>query len=286
MTACTSQNITASPPPITLSPTTESADEIIYSPDGLLVAKQYRGSSYSTNTAKIEIQNIKGSVLWKIPFEGVILGRDGKVWIKIPAQGEQWEGEPNPSLYISEWSRDSQYLYFYYRLFVDGRQPLMDSYDLQRINVNTGVVEKVLQGTGDMAFSFSPSQEYLIYSRGQDIPRRVIIRNTSSGEEQEISFLEWDDDLDIGDFDWSPYSESELQFLTLKEEWLQIYYLNIEELSAKLVFEFQVEDYWNDAWLPNNILRFKTLPENEITEIDIAMPTPKIIGTATTVAAP
>jgi len=286
LTACTNQINLASPSPAIPPPTEESADEIIYSPDGLLVAKEYRGSSYSTNTAKIEIQDIKGSILWKIPFEGVILGRDGKVWIEIPAQGEQWKGEPNPSLYILEWSRDSQYLYFYYRLFVDGRQPLMDSYDLQRVNINTGVIEKVLQGTGDMAFSFSPNQEYLVYSRGQDIPRRVIIRNTSSGVEQKISFPEWDDDLDIGDFDWSPYSESELQFLTLNEEWLQNYYLNIQELSAKLVFEFRVEDYWNDGWFPNNILRFKTLPENEITEIDIAMPTPKIIGTATMVATP
>ena len=74
--------------------------------------------------------------------------------MEIPVQGEQWKGEPNPSIYILEWSRDNQYLYFYYRFFADGYQPLLDKFDLQKINVNTGLIEKVLPGTGDMDFAF------------------------------------------------------------------------------------------------------------------------------------
>ena len=180
----TSQSSNKLPTP---SPTRENAEQRVYSPDRLLVAKQYDEASYPTGVDTIKIQDIKGSVLRKIPFEGVILGRDGNVWIEIPAQGEQWKGEPNPSLFILEWSRDNQYLYFYYRLFADGYQPLMDSFDLQRITVNAGFIEKVIPGTGAMAFSFSSNQEYLVYSLSQDMPRRIIIRNTSNGTEKEIA---------------------------------------------------------------------------------------------------
>ena len=50
---------------------------------------------------------------------------------------------------------------------------------------------------------------------------------------------------------------------------------------TKMILEFQREELWSDAWLPNNVFRFKTLPDNEIMEVDLAIPTPNIIGTAT-----
>jgi hypothetical protein len=52
-------------------------------------------------------------------------------------------------------------------------------------------------------------------------------------------------------------------------------------MSTKLIIEFSREELWYDTWLPNNVFRFKSLPDNEITEVNIAMPTPNIIGTAT-----
>lgn len=273
------QTVTSTP---VSSPTDEAAEEVVYSPNGRWVAKRYSESS-SVNFDRIEIQDVNGSILWKIPFEGVILGRDGNVWIEIPTQGEPWKGAPNPSIYILEWSRDSQYLYFYYRLFVDGYQPLMDKFDLQRIDVSTGAIEKVLPGTGDMDFSFSQNQEYLVYTRGQDMPRRITIRKISNDTEQSISNPEWDREIQIGGFDWSPYNENELRFITLSEneEQIQTYFLDIKNMSTKLIIEFSREELWFDTWLPNNVFRFKTLPDNEITEVDLALPIPNIIGTAT-----
>jgi hypothetical protein len=270
--------------PFIPSPTRENAEDVVYSPNGLWVAKKYSESS-SVNFDRVEIQNVNGSVLWKIPFEGAILGRDGNVWIEIPVQGEQWKGEPNPSIYIFDWSRDSQYLYYCYRLFADGYQPLMDKFDLQRIDVNTGVIEKVLPGTGDMDFLFSPNQEYLVYTRGQDINRRITIRKTGDETEQSISNPEWDREIQIGGFDWSPYNENELRFLTFSEDWeqIQVHFLDIKNMSTKLILEFQREELWFDAWLPNNVFRFKTLPDNEITEVDVTIPIPHIIGTATSI---
>lgn len=281
--SCTNQGVekTAIPLP---SPSSEKPEEVIYSPDGLWVAKRFTGQS-SINLDRIEIQFVNGSVVWNIPFEGVILDREGDVWIEIPPQGEMWEGDPNPTVYILEWSQDSRYLYFYIRYFADGYQPLLDKFDLQRIDVKSGIIEKVLPGTGDMDFSFSPNQDYLIYTRGQDIPRRIVIRKTSNGAEQSVSIDEWNKDLEIGGFDWSPYNESEVRFLTFSEDWekIQVYFLDIKNLSTKLIIEFWREELWYDKWLPNNIFRFISLPDNEITEVDIAMPTPNIIGTVTPV---
>lgn len=277
----------ASSTPFIPSQIRERVEEVVYSPNGLLVAKEFRGAS-SINYDRIEIQDVNDSVIWKIPFEGVILGGDGNIWIEIPAQGEQWKGEPNPSIYIFEWSRDSQYLYFCYRLFSDGYQPLMDKFDLQRIDVDTGIIEKVISGKGGMDFSFSPNQEYLIYARGQDNPRRIIIRNTGDGTEQSISNPGWGSEIQIGGFDWSPYNEYELTFLTFSENWeqIQVHFLDIKSMSTNLIIEYWREELWYDTWLSNNMLRFKTFPENEITEIDIAQPTPRIIGTATAIPTP
>jgi len=159
----------------------------------------------------------------------------------------------------------------------------MDKFDLQRIDVNTGAIEKVISGTGSMAFLFSPSQEYLIYTREQDLPRHITIRKTSDGTEQSISNQEWDQEIEIGGFSWSPYNEHELTFLTFSEDWeqIQVHFLDIKNMSTTLILEFQREELWFDAWLPNNVFRFKTLPGNEITEVNVTMPTPNIIGTAT-----
>lgn len=281
--SCTNQGFEKTATPLQ-SASNEEAEDVIYSPDGLWVAKRFIGHS-SINLDRIEIQNISGSLVWNVPFEGVILEADGEVWVEIPKQGEEWKGEPNPSIYIFEWSRDNQYLYFNYRLFADGYQPLMDKYDLQRINVTTGVIEKVLSGTGRMDFMFSPNQEYLVYTRRQDVPRQIIIRKISDGTEQSISSPEWDKDAEIGGFDWSPYNEHELRFLTFSEDWeqIQVRFLDIKNRSTKLIIEFWREELWYDTWLPNNIFRFKSLPDNEITEVNIAMPTPNVIGTATSI---
>ena len=284
--SCTNQNIEKTAIPLQL-PSNEKTEEVIYSPDGLWVAKRFIGQS-SINLDRIEIQNISGSVVWNIPFEGVILEADGEVWVEIPKQGEEWKGEPNPSIYIFEWSHDSQYLYFNYRLFADGYQPLMDKYDLQRINVTTGVIEKVLSGTGRMDFMFSPNQEYLVFTRRQDVPRQIIIRKTSDGTEQSISSPEWDKDAEIGGFDWSPYQNNILRFLTFSEDWeqIQVYTLDIQDTSIQLNYEFWRDEFYFDSWTPNNSLRYITFPAKEITEINIAMPTPNIIGTATLTSTP
>jgi len=139
-----------------------------------------------------------------------------------------------------------------------------------------------------MAFSFSKNQEFLAYVRSQDEPRRIIIRNVKSGIESSVSInSDSGRESQVGWFIWSPYSENELLFYTLKKEWLQVYYLNTDTMTIRLINENWVQEFWFDSWTSENKLRFKTLPpDDKITEFDVENPMPMIIGTTTVTPAP
>lgn len=244
------------------SPTKDPAEQVIYSPDGHLIAKKYEPYWYPTSVETIEIQSIDGSILRKIPFEGEILGSDGNVLWEIPPQGEQWTGDPHPGLSILDWSQDSQELFFYYSMFFDGNHALWMGYDLQQINIQTGIVKRVLPGNGLMVFSFSENQELLAYVRSQDEPRRIIIRDVKSGTERSIPIITNPDKelQQVGWFIWSPYTKNELVFYTLRNEWLQTFYLDINTMSMRLIYEDWVEEFWFDSWMPDNKLRSYLIP--------------------------
>jgi hypothetical protein len=261
--------------------TRDRASQILQSPDGQLVAKLYDLYNYPTGVDTIEIQDLKSSVVMVIPFQGKILREDGSVFWDIPSPGEMWQIDPHPNLRILEWSKDSQDLYFYYALSVDGGPSLWDGYDLQQVHIETGDISKTLPGNGAMAFSFSPSQEYLIYSRAQDKPARIFVRNVLTGVERSIKLISEKSDYQVGGFHWSPYNDKELLFYTLDGEWFQVYFLNIETKSQAMLIEFFSEDYWFDSWLSSGRIRYTTYPEKEITEIDVRTLEKVVIGTAT-----
>ncbi|MBN1149549.1 MAG: hypothetical protein JXA78_19970, partial [Anaerolineales bacterium] len=163
LTASNTANTAVSKMP---SPTPDPYDKILLSPDGRYVAKLYSEYNYITGRPTIEVLDNSGSLLWTIPYQRV-----------MPT------GDPHPYLRMHEWSSDSLTLYFYYAFHYDGVYTLWDGFDLQSIQVTTGRIQHIVPGAGLMAFAFSPNEQYVAYTRNQDQPRCLIVRNLANGGE-------------------------------------------------------------------------------------------------------
>src|SRR6185312_5339302 len=77
----------------TPSPTADLAGQVLYSPNGELVAKWYDEFTRSSGKQTIEVQDKSGRLIWQIPY-----------------QGEMPTGDPHPSLILYRWSKDSSVL--------------------------------------------------------------------------------------------------------------------------------------------------------------------------------
>ena len=256
---------TSTPDPnITPSPTPDPAFQIVFSPDGKYVAKLYSELS-PVPLEKIEIQDMAGKVIWEIPYQG-----------EIPT------GDPRPYLQIYQWSKDSQYLYFYYAFGYDGAHTLWNGLDLQVMNVETGYIQQVTFGERLTAFRFSPNERYLAYTRADDNPRILFIRDMRTGTERSvIAHPVSENYIQAGWIVWSPDGK-EIVYHTYENEWIQVFHVNVETLQVKMVFEYWVESYWFNGWsVDGESLEFISYPSEEVVAINIDSGEQITIGTAT-----
>ncbi len=155
-------------PPLSQTPFSTlipNAFESLVSPNGELVANAYFQSEYSSGIQTIEIRSKEGNILWQIPYKG-----------------EPPISYPRPLLTILRWSNDGSQLYFYYVWSPDGgdRAFWWTGYDLQKIDVKTGDINYLLPGNGFMSFKISPDGTQIAYTRSQDNPSIIYIRNLST----------------------------------------------------------------------------------------------------------
>jgi hypothetical protein len=239
----------------------------VFSPDGDYVAKVYDGYSYPSGRETIEIQDAKGTVLWPIPY-----------------QGELPTGDPRPYLSIYQWSKDSAYLYFYYGFSFDGAHTLWDGFDLRLIDVKTGYIQRVIIGTGLTAFSFSPNERYLAYTRADDSPRVLIIRDMKNGTERSIIAHPVSENyIRAGWIRWSSDGR-EIVYHTIENEWIQVFHVDVDTMHVKMVFEYWVESYWFHGWAENGNLEFIQYTDDwnfDIYEVNLGMSELILIGTPT-----
>ena len=169
-TATVTLSISATP-----SATPDAAIQILNSPDGKYIAKlyvPYNGSSVERPV--IEIFDEHNKLLWQIPY-----------------QGEVPESDPKPSLTTYEWSTDNSQLYFYYVWSPDGGDWAFwwTGYDLQKIDVKTGKIQHVLPGQGFMSFIISPDRTQIAYTREQDKPSIIYVRDLVTGSVKKARVL-------------------------------------------------------------------------------------------------
>jgi hypothetical protein len=229
----------------TPSPTAKPPDLILRSPDGEYIAEfeNAYGHPY-TETQIIEILDKDGSLLWEIPY-----------------QHETAMSDPHPSLTIYGWSKDSLFLYFYYEFSPDGgdRAFWWDGFDLQRINVQTGNLEKVIpaEPKGLIAFAFSPDETQIAYTREQDDPAILSIHNVSTGTEITANVISPEKNyIRVGDIHWSP-SGQEIAYQTESEDYMaQTIYLDLSTMKQKVIREYMVDTSYFQGWSEDSNLEF------------------------------
>jgi hypothetical protein len=228
---------------ITSTATFSPPDQILYSPNGQFIAEfdnAYAHAGYHKQI--IEILDKNNLLLWEIPY-----------------QGETSMSDPHPSLSIYGWSKDSTYLYFQYVFWPDGgdRAFWWDGYDLQRINVQNGDIEQVIPGEGFVAFALSPDESEIAFTRQQDDPAVIFIRNLSTGAEKRAAVIFPSKNyIRVGDIHWSP-SGNEIAFQTeTKDYMVQTIYLDPATMEQKVVREYRLFDLWFKGWSSDGQLEF------------------------------
>jgi hypothetical protein len=246
-----------------------------WAPNNEYSAKLYFTSYHPPKAAKIEISDTNGIVLWTVTDpRGEIIG------------------DPHPNLAIYKWSEDSSLLYFYYSFSYDGVETLWNGLDLQSIDIKTGQIKRVLPGEGLMAFAFSLDGSFIAYVRQQDQPRRLFIRNLSTGAEKNVVIdLPAENEgthTQAGWIDWSPDGHEILYYTFLlspteRNEIYQAVHLDISTMKQRVLLEFFEGDYVFAGWTPNGSVRFLrySYPKNEVVEINVKTGKMTTIGTVT-----
>lgn len=224
------------------------------------------------NPQAIEILDKNGTRLWNIAY-----------------QHETYNVDPHPGLSIYGWSKDSKYLYFYYSHSPDGgdRAFWWDGFDLQRINVQTGGARQVIPGERKsfVAFSFSPDETHLAYTREEDNPSIIYIRDLSTGIEikTDVIFPE-KGYIRVGDLHWSP-SGKEIAFQTEAENYIaQTILLDLSTMQQKVVREYKVSSSYFQGWTNDGYFSYVEYAGNDnyyIVYVNPQSSETTIIGTPT-----
>jgi hypothetical protein len=150
---------------IAYTSTNSLAFKSLPSPNGNFIASAFFGASHPSGVQTIEIRDKNGKLIWHIPY-----------------QGELPTGDPQPLLTIYQWSSDSHYLYFHYVWSPDGgdRAFWWTGYDLQKFDLNTGNIQRVLPGKDFMSYAISPDGTQIAYIRRQDKPSIIYILDLST----------------------------------------------------------------------------------------------------------
>lgn len=234
-----------------LTPTPKPPDQLIDSPNGEFIAEfdnAYIHPAYFPQV--IKILNKDGITLWEIPYQYTVE-----------------KANPHPSLKIYGWSKDSNYLYFYYEFNPDGGNTAFwwDGFDIQGINVHTGVIEQLIPSDGFIAFAFSHDETQIAYTRSQDNPSVLFIKNLSTGKEKGVSVLNTSQNYSIvGDIHWSPLG-NEIAFQTETEDLVvQTIYIDLLTMKQKVVKEYRTFELWFQGWSNNGMLEFLDVTKGQV----------------------
>jgi len=259
----------------TPSPTTKPPDLTLDSPNGEFIAELDNAFSHPAYEPQvIQILDKNGSLLWEIPY-----------------QHETAMVDPHPSLNIYGWSKDSTYLYFHYDSSPDGGDYAFwwDGFDLQRINVQTGNIERVVSShsNGYVAFAFSADETQIAYTRAQDNPSIIFIRNLSTGAEKTANVIFPSKNyIRVGNIHWSP-SGKEIALQTETSDYMvQTIYLDLSTMKQKVIREYELFIIDFQGWTSDGKLEFREFKSywdtsSQIVHVDPRNNMSVVIGTPT-----
>lgn len=282
-------------PTITITPSTTLNPTITHtpSPASTPTATSYPtpGPDYNAFFFRDELESPDGK--WVAIFTDEYHAEEGIANIKIYDEGglllwtittnlteEQIETSPTPWLRIHHWAPDSSRLYYYYIMGWDGAATLIDGYGLTELNIFTGE-KKSLLPNGFVDFSFSPQHAKLAYILKGLIPKEIIIRDLLTGVERKTP-------LPIGDqiheqagwINWAKDGKSLIFFMVNSFLNYQIYYMEIETMKPRLLFEDTWVDWISSSWSDEDTLIILLYSDSGLL-IEIDMMEGRLLGVAT-----
>jgi Tol biopolymer transport system component len=158
------------------------------------------------------------------------------VW-NVLHDGEE-TGWYEASLRPVHWSVDGNYLYYTVRSFIDGFILFNFEAGLGRLNLETGETESIFDIGRDLyALSISPDSSSLGYIRTSEQPLRLVIRELSSGKEDD--WIINDRYSQAGTITWAPDSRKLLFQEAEGDSWETVSYsLALVSLSDSSFIEF------------------------------------------------
>ena len=145
-------------------------------------------------------ENIGGQLAY---IRLMIFSVDGKThWTVIDKWQEIGLGFPVPA--PLKWSQDGKHFYCTHRVIPDGCSAFAFLTDLQRVNLEDGTVDNLLQDSA-VALSLSQDDSQVAYFIGRE--RRLVLKDLAIGEERETK-IDPGKEFDAGNILWSPDGKS------------------------------------------------------------------------------
>jgi Tol biopolymer transport system component len=180
-------------------------------------------------------------------------------------------------------------LYFHYVWSPDGGDWSFwwSGYDLQMLEVKTGKIRRVLPGSGFMSFEISPQGTQIAYTREQDKPSIIYIRDLATGVLRKATVLPaLKNYARVGDIHWSP-SGQRVAFQTETDDGIvRTIYLNAATMEQSVIKEYQLFTLLFDGWADNGKLQFAEFSADgmrvdKVYRIDVTTSETMLIGTPT-----
>jgi hypothetical protein len=147
------------------------------------VAEFPSGTAGATYHTQLQVMRLVGKMTWSVVDE----------WLPFGATYTT----PRPI----RWSQDGRYLYFADVPAPNDCIPFVDGQSLGRVELATGIVQKILPRTG-LGMSLSPNESTLAYVAKEN-PLGLVLRDLATGVERQLNLPGGDQDAQAGSFVWS-----------------------------------------------------------------------------------
>lgn len=148
-------------------------------------------------------------------------------WLIEDLEFETLLYDPRPNLAFYRWSADSRFIYFYTAdSFGCGGSSLYDGYLLQRLTVNTGEIQTILNDAAAYSFALSPDTTKLVYYQGNTENLTVLDLFNNNQKSYSIPTA-YEESFSAGSFQWNT-NDNEFIYAIETNEYLDFIYLNLE----------------------------------------------------------
>ena len=198
---------------------------------------------------QIRIANRDGSQIWKVDYQSLFTPPENAPDMFI-------------NTWVAHWSNDSHYVYIGWSLccWDSGGFVFYSPSNLERFNIETGILDYVI--SGNMTYSFSPTDRRLIEIQEPTSPIILQIHDQTTGDVTNLSLQIASEYDQAGFITWSPDG---LRFVIIAGHGTDVggftetmVLVDLRNLSQKILVKDTGDDIDHLDWSENDILHYTT----------------------------